>query len=93
MNQIEEKITRILSYMGIPKEAVKPDASFVNDFEFNDFQFNCLVYYIINYFDIQVRECDYPQLTTIGSTINFIKSKKRILRSFSKFGQNKENQK
>ena len=49
MNQIEEKVTRILRYMGIPKEVLKPDASFVNDFEFNDFQFNCLDYYIINY--------------------------------------------
>jgi acyl carrier protein len=78
MDQIEEKISRILKYMGIPDEEVRLDASFVKDFEFNDFQFNCLVYYINNYFDISVSECDYPQLTTIGSTINFIRSKKGI---------------
>jgi len=78
MDQLEEKISRILKYMGIPDEEVRLDASFVKDFEFNDFQFNCLVYYITNYFDISVREYDYPQLTTIGSTINFIRSKKRF---------------
>jgi acyl carrier protein len=78
MDQIEENISKILRYMGIPNEEVRPNASFVKDFEFNDFQFNCLVYYIINYFDIPVRECDYPQLTTIGSIINFIRRKKEF---------------
>jgi len=76
MDQIEERFSRIMKYMGIPNEEVRPDASFVKDFEFNEFQFNCLVYYIINYFDITVRECDYPQLTTIYSTKHFIRSKK-----------------
>lgn len=79
MDQIEEKISRILKYMGIPAEEVKPEASFVKDFEFNEFQFNCLVYYIINYFDIPVKEWDYPELSTIGNTINFIRSKKVFL--------------
>ena len=78
MDQIEEKISRILKYMGIPIEEVRPEASFVKDFEFNDFQFNCLVYYITNYFEIIVRKFDYPQLTTIGSTVNFIRSKKGL---------------
>ena len=75
MEQIEEKILRILKYMGIPKEQVRPEASFVNDFEFNEFQFNCLIYYICNYFDIPVRECDYREINTIGNTMNFIRRK------------------
>jgi len=78
MDQVEEKISRILKYMGIPSEEVRLDASFVKDFDFNEFQFNCLVYYIINYFDIPVSECEYPQLATIGTTKNFIRSKKSI---------------
>jgi acyl carrier protein len=78
MDQLEEKISRILKYMGIPNEEIRPDASFVKDFEFNNFQFNCLIYYITNYFDITVGECDYPQLITIGSTINFIRNKKGL---------------
>jgi len=64
--------------MGIPSEEIRPEASFVSDFEFNEFQFNCLVYYIINYFDISVNECDFPQLTTIESTKNFIRGKKEL---------------
>lgn len=80
MEQIEEKFSRILKYMGIPDQEIRPDASFVSDFEFNEFQFNCLVYYISNYFDITVNESDYTQLTTIGSTKNFIRNKKGLYR-------------
>lgn len=79
MDEIEEKISRILRYMGIPYDEVRPEASFVNDFEFNEFQFNCLVYYILNYYDIQVAECDYPKLSTIGNTIEFIRNEKMYL--------------
>jgi len=75
MDQTEEKFSRILKYMGIPKEEVRPEADFITDFEFNEFQFNCLVYYIGNYFDIPVRESDYPEINTIGNTINFIRRK------------------
>ena len=80
MYQTEERFSRILKYMGIPIEEIRPDASFTSDFEFNEFQFNCLVYYINNYFDISVDESDYPQLTTIGSTMNFILNKKGLYR-------------
>ena len=91
MDQIEEKLSRILKYMGIPGEEVRQEASFVKDFEFNDFQFNCLVYYINNYFDIQVGENDYKHFTTIGSTINFIRSiKGNYTRSFSSVKAKKE---
>ena len=94
MDQIEEKLSRILKYMGIPGEEVRPDASFVKDFEFNDFQFNCLVYYINNYFDIQVGDNDYKQLTTIGSTINFIRSMKgNYNRTFSSTNAKKASKK
>lgn len=61
--------------MGIPDEAVRLDASFVKDFEFNEFQFSVLIYYIWNYFEIAVKENDYPELNTIGNTINFIRRK------------------
>lgn len=76
MDQIEEKISRILKYMGIPNEDIRLDASFVKDFEFNEFQFSCLVYYIKNYFDILIEENDSMELNTIGNTINFIRNKK-----------------
>ena len=94
MYQLEEKFSRILKYMGIPSEEIRPEASFASDFEFNEFQFNCLVYYIVNYFDISVSESDYLQLTTIDSTKNFIRNKKGYYRrSISPVNTKKESKK
>lgn len=75
MNTIEEKFTQILKYMGIPKEQIHENASFVKDFDFEDFQFTCLAFYLGIYFKINVREKDYSELNTIGSTISFVKKK------------------
>ena len=78
MDQIEEKFSRIFKYMGIQKEQFRLDASFIQDFEFNEFQFDCLVLYIKNYFELNITESDYTKLSTIGSTLNFIRSMKGI---------------
>ncbi len=75
MQSIEEKFTQILKYMGIPREQIHENASFVQDFDFEEFQFTCLAFYIGAYFKINIREKDYAELNTIGSTINFVKKR------------------
>lgn len=75
MHIIEYKFSQIFRYMGLPEEKIQPEASFVNDFEFKDFQFTCLVFYIGAYFKINIRESDYAELKTIGSTMNYVKKK------------------
>lgn len=75
MHNVEEKFTLIFRYMGIPKEQIRMEASFINDFGFEEFQFTCLVFYIGSYFKINVRDSDYPELDTIGSAMNFVKRK------------------
>ena len=78
MHTIEEKFTQILKYMGIPKEKIHENASFVSDFDFEDFQFTCLAFYLGIYFKISIREKDYAELNTIGSTLNFVRKKLEV---------------
>ena len=78
MHTIEEKFTQILKYMGIPKEKIHENASFVSDFDFEDFQFTCLAFYLGVYFKINIREKDYAELSTIGSTLNFVRKKLEV---------------
>ena len=54
------------------------EASFTKDFDFEDFQFTCLAFYIGIYFKINIRERDYAELNTIGSTIDFVKRKLNV---------------
>lgn len=75
MYYIEEDFTKILLYMGIKGDQIHEEASFVNDFGFEDSQFTCLALYIAIYFKINIRERDYAELVTIGSTMKFIKRK------------------
>ncbi len=75
MHQIEENFLKILKYMGIPKEQIRKEASFIKDFDFEDFQFTCLAFYIGIYFKINIRERDYAELNTIGNTLDFVKRK------------------
>ncbi|MFA5328883.1 MAG: hypothetical protein WC384_13910 [Prolixibacteraceae bacterium] len=75
---IEYKFSQIFKYMGLPVEQIRPEASFVADFDFEDFQFNCLVLYIGNYFNINIKEIDYPKLNTIGNAMDFVKRKLEI---------------
>ena len=75
MKIIEEKFSLIFKYMGIPKEQIRMEASFANDFDFEEFQFTCLVFYIGSYFRINIREKDYAELNTIGNAMDFVKRK------------------
>ena len=78
MHIIEYKFSLIFKYMGLPQEQIRPEASFVADFDFEDFQFNCLVFYIGSYFKINIKESDYPELDTIGNAIDFVKRKLEV---------------
>ena len=75
MHIIEYKFSQIFKYMGFPEEKIRPEASFIADFDFEDFQFNCLVFYIGSYFKINIKESDNPELNTIGNAMNFVKRK------------------
>lgn len=77
MHIVDQKFSRILKYMGIPKEQTRMDASFVKDFEFEEFQFGYFVFYLESYFRININENEYPELDTIGSSMNLVKRKLR----------------
>jgi hypothetical protein len=75
MQKTEEKFSLIFKYMGIPTEEIRMDASFVKDFEFEEFQMGYLVFYVGSYFRINFRESEYPELDTIGSSMDFVRRK------------------
>ena len=75
MKDIEEKFALIFKYMGIPIEQIQMEASFVKDFEFVEFQFGYLVFYLESYFRITITESEHCELDTIGSTMNYVKSR------------------
>ncbi len=78
MQTIEENFSQIFKYMGIPQEQIRMESSFTKDFGFEEFQFTCLAFYIGIYFKINIRESEYAELSTIGSTMDFVKRKLNV---------------
>lgn len=72
---LEEEFSQILSYFDIPKEQIRMEASFVEDFGFERFQFFVLAFYIYRSFKITITVEDLAELRTIGSAMEFIRRK------------------
>jgi len=78
MYSIENEFTQILIFMGIPKESIRNDASFLIDYDFDESQFICLALYLGIFFRINVKESEYAEIDTVGGAINFVKKKLEI---------------
>ena len=50
MKTVEEQFMQIFMFMGIPKEKIKIESSFVDDFDFDEHQLICLALYIDIFF-------------------------------------------
>lgn len=75
MKTIEEQFMQIFMFMGIPKEKIKIESSFVDDFDFDEHQLICLALYIDIFFKVNVKESDYSEITTVGDAIDLVKKR------------------
>ncbi len=75
MKTVEEQFMQIFIFMGIPKEKIKIESSFVDDFDFDEHQLICLALYIDIFFKVNVKESDYNEITTVGDAIDLVKKK------------------
>jgi len=75
MDYVEEEFLQILSFLVIPKELIRIDASFVEDFGFERFQFFVLAFFIYRSFKIKITIEDLKELRTTGSVMEFVRRK------------------
>ncbi len=75
MKTIEEQFMQIFMFMGIPKEKIKIESSFVDDFDFDEHQLICLALYIDIFFKVNIKVSDYNEITTVGDAIDLVKKK------------------
>ncbi|MDD2307170.1 MAG: hypothetical protein PHP53_20875 [Prolixibacteraceae bacterium] len=75
MKTVEEQFMQIFMFMGIPKEKIKIESSFVDDFDFDEHQLICLALYIDIFFKVNIKVSDYNEITTVGDAIDLVKKK------------------
>ena len=71
-----QKVTEIITEkLGIPESEVTPDASFVRDLGIDSLDYAELVMEFEQTFDIKIPDDDAERMNTIGSAVEYIKSK------------------
>ena len=71
---IEEKVVAIVSeQMGVSKEQVTPEASFVNDLGADSLDTVELVMEFEDAFDVNISDEDAEKIQTVGDAIRYIK--------------------
>ena len=61
--------------MGVSRKDVSLKANLFNDLFFDSYDMNIFLFYLEAKFDIQVKDEDISQITTIGHTLHFIEEK------------------
>jgi acyl carrier protein len=72
---IEERVTQIIcDQLGVPKEKVTPETSFVNDLGADSLDTVELVMEMEEEFDLNIADEDAEKITTVGDAIEYIKN-------------------
>ena len=76
-SSIEEKVKEIIvKQMGVNKEQVTPETSFINDLGADSLDTVELVMELEDAFDINIPDEDTEKIQTVGAAINYIREHK-----------------
>lgn len=76
MSAVEEKVIRIVSeQLGVPKEEITRESSFVDDLKADSLDVVELVMEFEDEFEVTIPDEDYEKIRTVGDAIKYIEER------------------
>lgn len=69
---IRRNLYKVLRKTGVPKSRISEDASFRDELFVDDLDMNFFLFYLETKFDLDIKNDEVVQLTTVRSTIDYL---------------------
>jgi len=71
---IRRKLYRVLRKTGVDKEYIQPNASYIDDFNFDKIDWTIFTYYLEGIFNISVKDEELDKLCSVNDTLRYLKT-------------------
>ena len=71
---IRRKLYRVLRKTGIKKEYIKPNASFIDDLNFDKIDWTIFTYFLEGIFNISVKDEELHSFNNVNDTLHYLKT-------------------
>lgn len=71
---IRRKLYRVLRKTGVHKESIQPDASFIDDLNFDKIDWTIFIYFLEGIFNISVKDEELSNFENVNDTLHYLKT-------------------
>ena len=71
---IRRKLYRVLRKTGVDKKSIQPDASFIDDLNFDKIDWTIFTYFLERIFNISVKDEEISRFGSINDTLHYLES-------------------
>ncbi len=71
---IRRNLYKVLRKTGVPKSRISEDANFRDELFVDDLDMNCFLFYLETKFDLNIKNDEVVQLTSVRSTIDYLQN-------------------
>lgn len=76
---IRRKLYRVLRKTGVNKESIQPDASFIDDLNFDKIDWTIFTNFLESIFNISVKDEELSRLGSVNDTLHYLKTELAFL--------------
>ena len=76
---IRRKLYRVLRKTGVNKDSIQPDASFIDDLNFDKIDWTIFIYFMEGIFNISVKDEELSKFGSVNDALHYLKTELAFL--------------